>query len=118
MGTFSQQITISDLQGRRSVELEAQVDTGSTYLALPRDLLEGLGVEPTETRGFRLAGGRRIVLPIGDVLLQLDGRSHPVLCVFAPQGAEPLLGAFPLEAFGLAADPVNKRLVPVEGLLL
>ncbi|MBI4236071.1 MAG: hypothetical protein HY688_01775 [Chloroflexi bacterium] len=118
MGTFSYAITVSDLGGRQSVTLEAQVDTGSTYLALPRDVLDGLGVEPTEQRPFHLADGRRVELPVGNVLLRLDERSNPVLCVFAPEGSAPLLGMVPLEVFGLAIDPVRQRLVPVEGLLL
>jgi hypothetical protein len=33
------------------------------------------------------------------------------------EGSEPLHGVFTLEGFGLAADPVNRRLIPVPGLL-
>jgi clan AA aspartic protease len=118
MGTFSYPVTVSDLQGRRSVELEAQVDTGATYLVLPRPILERLGVAPTGQRPFRLGDGSRTVLPVANVLLRLNGESNPVLCVFAPEGSAPLLGAVPLETFGLAVDPVGQRLVPVDGLLL
>jgi hypothetical protein len=35
----------------------------------------------------------------------------------AAKGGEPLLGAFTLEGFGLGVDPVNRRLIPVPGLL-
>ena len=41
----------------------------------------------------------------------------PTLCIFGDAGTEPLLGAITLEAFLLAADPHNKRLVPVTGYL-
>jgi hypothetical protein len=36
--------------------------------------------------------------------------------VFAPDGSEPILGAYTLEGFLLAADPVNERLISVPGL--
>jgi len=39
------------------------------------------------------------------------------IVIFGEPGSEPLLGAFTLEGFRLAADPVNRRLVPVPGLL-
>lgn len=39
------------------------------------------------------------------------------IAVFGDSGAEPLLGVFTLEGFGLAADPVNRRLIPMSGLL-
>jgi hypothetical protein len=39
------------------------------------------------------------------------------LVVFADDGVQPRLGAYTLEAFLLAVDPANRRLVPVPGLL-
>jgi predicted aspartyl protease len=41
---------------------------------------------------------------------------RPTLVVFAPDGSEPILGAYTLEGFLLAADPVNERLISVPGL--
>jgi len=37
--------------------------------------------------------------------------------VFGEPGSEPILGVFALDGFRLAADPVNRRLVPVPALL-
>jgi predicted aspartyl protease len=118
MGTFSHPITISDLNAQRTVTLEAQVDTRATYLVLPTNILRELSVESTARRRFRLADGRSTKLPAADVLLHLDGEADPVLCVFAPEGTMPRLDAVPLETFGLAVDPVQKRLVRVASLLL
>lgn len=42
----------------------------------------------------------------------------PNLCIFGDLGSELLLGSTSLEAFSLAPDPVNQRLVPVVGLLM
>ena len=47
----------------------------------------------------------------------MEGSELTVLVVFAPTGMSPLLGATALEVFGLAADPVNQRLLPVPALL-
>jgi predicted aspartyl protease len=50
------------------------------------------------------------------IQIRLEGREAPTLVVFAPDGSEPILGAFTLEGFLLAADPVNERLISVPGL--
>lgn len=47
-----------------------------------------------------------------------NGRTLPGLAVFAPEGTSPLPGAVVWETFGLAVDPVARRLVPTPGLLL
>ncbi len=50
--------------------------------------------------------------------MRLDGRIRPGVCVVGDDGTEPLLGAVTLESFGLAADPVNRRLVSAPLYLL
>lgn len=46
------------------------------------------------------------------------GDPPPPLVVFGDPDTLPLLGAYALEGFGLAPDPVNRRLIPVPGLLV
>jgi clan AA aspartic protease len=118
MGTFRVSLDIGDLQGSRFETVEAPVDTGATYLTIPRPLLESLGVHPLERRLFRLGDGRTVEYEVGIVSLRIDQRTLPVLCVFGDSTSRPLLGAVALETFGLAADPVGRRLVPVPGLLM
>ena len=48
--------------------------------------------------------------------MRLEAQERTVPVVFAPEGAAPLLGAVALEIFGLAADPVNRRLIPMPPL--
>lgn len=55
--------------------------------------------------------------PTAWVQIRIDGRAQPTIVVFGDSGSEPLLGVFTLEGFGLAADPVNRRLLPVPALL-
>ncbi|MDP2935372.1 MAG: Retroviral aspartyl protease, partial [Dehalococcoidia bacterium] len=64
------------------------------------------------------ADGREASYPIAQVRVRLDGRERFTICVFGEEGTEPLLGAVTLEEFGLAVDPLNKRLIPVRGYLL
>jgi clan AA aspartic protease len=117
MGTFRVPVEVGDIQGRQYIPLQALVETGATYLTLPRPLLDDLRVQALELRAFSLADSRQVDYEVGVVSLRLDGRAIPVLCVFGPEGTEPLLGAVALETFGLGVDPGTQRLVPVPGLL-
>ncbi len=67
---------------------------------------------------MRTAVGRRLELPLAEVRFTIDGRSLTTPCLVGAPEAPALLGAVTLEAFGLAADPVQKILVPVTRLLL
>ena len=118
MGNFNVTIEVGDLEGRRYVTVEALVDTGASYLVLPRSVLDSLDIGSTERRPFELADGRQVQFDVGDAMLRLEGREHPVLTVFGEEGTRALLGAVPLETFGLQVDPIKRRLVPVPGLLM
>jgi clan AA aspartic protease len=117
MGTFRVEIEIGNPAGDRSVKLQTLVDTGATYTWVPSDVLEHLAVRPVEERAFVLADGRQVSYPIAWVQVRIDGRAQPTIAVFGNSGSEPLLGVFTLEGFGLAADAMNRRLLPVPGLL-
>jgi len=68
------------------------------------------------TQSVQTAGGRREVWPVAEVRVAVDGREVTTPCFIAPDGPA-LLGAVALESLFLAADPVAKRLVPVEGFV-
>lgn len=103
--------------GERFEPIEALVDTGATYMWIPRDVLEGLGVVPDEERPFVLADGREVRYPVAWVQIRIGARVQPTIAVFGEPGSEPILGVFALEGFGLAVDPANRRLISVPGLL-
>jgi len=117
VGGFRVRIEIEDIAGVHFETLEALVDPGATYTWVPRDLLECLGVRPAEERPFVLADGRQVTYPGAWVQVRIDGRTQPTLAVFGDPTTELLLGVFTLEGFGFAADPINRRLVPVPALL-
>lgn len=118
MGTFAVEIGIATLDRRQYRAVEAMVDTGATYVSLPASLLRDIGVMPHERRTFVLADGSRIELDVGWAWVRLEEREAPTLVIFGAEGASPLLGAVALETFGLAVDPVGRRLIRVPGYLL
>ena len=117
MGTFRVNVEIGDARGERFEPLEVLVDTGATYMWIPRSVLDRLGVTPAFRFPFILADGRQIDRDMAETRIRLNGQSRTTLVVFGDEGTLPLLGAYTLEGFGLAADPVNRRLIPVPGLL-
>lgn len=118
VGTFRQLVEIADDEAGPFAALDALVDTGATYSLFPRALLGRLGVTAHDRTVFELADGRTIVRELATVVARLDGRTRHILCIVGEDGAESLLGATTLELFGLAADPVNQRLVPAKLYLM
>ena len=118
MGTFRIAIDIGDPQGQRWETIEALVDTGASYSWVPGDVLRRLGVEPEERWEFETADGRVIERDVAQTWTRLDGRRRITVVVFGEDGSRPLLGAYSLEGFGVAPDPVNRRLVRVRGLAM
>lgn len=116
MGIFSQPITISDLAGQNSVEIDAVVDTGAFYSVLPSYLLHELGVEPIDRVPFRLADNRQLEMEIGYVWITLGNRRRITTVAFGSDTGQLLLGAFTLEGLELAVDPKGQRLVPIDSL--
>lgn len=117
MGVFSSPLQIASMEGGEVLEIEATVDTGATYTMLPSGMLRRLGVESIGKAEFELADGRIVELDMGRVWVTIDGASEVSLVIFREDGAPPLLGAYTLEGLRLAADPVQRRLVPTRSIL-
>ena len=117
MGAISATFEIANLSGERFVEITALVDTGSTYTTIPANMLIQLGVAPEGRRRFELADNSLVEYPVGQVRTRLEGQELVVLAVFAAEDSDPLLGVTALETFGLGADPINQRLIPIPALL-
>ena len=111
MGTFKWTLRVASMDGEKSREIEATVDTGAAYTTLPARLLRELGIAPMDKRRFLLADGRRTWMDIGRAWVTIDGKSEVTLVVFGEDDAPPLLGAYTLEGLALAVDPLGQRLV-------
>ena len=117
MGVFSSPLQISSMEGGEALDIEATVDTGATYTMLPSVMLRRLGVASIGKSEFELADGRIVELEMGRVWVTIDGASEVSLVIFGEDGTPPLLGAYTLEGLRLAADPVQRRLVPTRSIL-
>ena len=118
MGTFSHPITLIGAQDTQSETLDALVDTGATFTSAPEATLERLGIRRENQIRLRLANGEVVEHAIGEVVAEMDGVRRTIICIFGDDGAQPLIGAHTLEAFLLAVDPVEQRLIPTESLWL
>ena len=116
MGVFQIELEVGDPQGERYETVNALVDSGATYTMLPQSLLRKLGVEPLESRTFRVADDRHTQRGFGQTWIKIDGR--PIVCpvVFSEDNSMPLLGAVTLEIFALGIDPARGRLIDVLSL--
>ena len=113
MGTFYVTIRVADRLRERYVNVDAMVDTGSTYTSLPESVLDDLGIEREETDVFELADNRLVEYAMGETRVRLEGRELTVPVLFADDDATPLVGMTTLEILRLGIDPVAERLVPV-----
>ena len=117
MGTFAVRIDVGDPAGERFESVEALVDTGASYSAIPASVLASLGVEPHDRVNFILADGGVIQRDVGRTWMRIDGKKEVTLVVFADEGTEALLGAYTLQGMLLAVDTPNEQLISVDGLL-
>lgn len=113
MACFEVSLEVGTPQGDSFEAVQVLVDTGSFFTWLAPSLLARLGVVPSSRSPFQLADGRIVEKDMGETRVRLDGQERTTLVVFGNENAPALLGAYTLEGFGLAVDPVNQRLVPV-----
>jgi hypothetical protein len=118
MSTFRQPVALISKDRSRVHRLIALVNAESPYSMMPAPLLQMLGVDPEWTWVFELPDGGQEELALAEVQLRLNDQERTTICIFGKPEGEPLLGAYTLEAFGLAADPVNRRLVPARLFLV
>ena len=113
MGVFNIRIEVGDISGSRFEPLEAMVDTGAIYSAIPGSILAGLGVEPRQTLSFELADNSSVALSVGYATIRIEQQEVIVMVISAPDHAQPLVGATTLETAGYGVDSLNQRLMEV-----
>ncbi len=119
MGTFSVKAKVwNPIEQNKVTNVDLIVDTGATYMVLPESLLKKLNVKPLRTLRLRLADGRVVEKSIGEIGIEIEGyRASATPVVFGDENVY-LLGAVTMEQLGLAPDPIEKKLKPVEALLM
>jgi len=96
----------------RSIELDALVDTGATFVCLPRKEIEKLGLRYHNTTKIRTANGqatRRIFI---GAEVELKGRSIEMPIMENNEDTPPLIGYLLLEALDYVIDPQKQQLIP------
>jgi clan AA aspartic protease len=95
------------------VKCDVLVDSGAAELALPSDPISKLKLHETgSVRVYTADGGQHNYRVFGIVDLEVQGRNCQVRAIELPRGAEPLLGAVPLEEMDWHISPSGKQLVP------
>jgi predicted aspartyl protease len=97
--------------------VEFLIDSGAIYSVVPTPILEKLGIRPITQEEFRLAGGSKIARKKGIVLFRRGEQVGGADVIFGEEGDSTLLGAFTLEALGLALDPLRRELKPLPMIL-
>lgn len=103
--------TLGDQPVRRIQVAEALVDTGATYLALPRRFIRDLGLRPTRQRRAKTPTG---VVPsqiYEPVQLTVEGRECWPEVSEIDDACPVLVGQIPLESLDLLVDPQGRRLI-------
>ena len=109
---------IGDQERQRWVTLDVLVDTGASISSVPASVLRDLGVTPLLNEEFEFGQGEIRQMDVGQTWIRVQGKEVATLVLFNDEGTAPLLGAMALEGVFLRVDPIAKRLVPVEGLMM
>jgi predicted aspartyl protease len=113
MGTFKTKLRVwNPAQPEKAEEVEVFVDTGAAFSWVARARLEHLGVSLSRRMPFRRIDDRVLERDLAIVYIGTDGYMAPDLVVMAEPGEMEVMGAHSIEGLGLAADPVQKKLVP------
>ena len=112
------QMDIGDPQRDRWTSLEALVDTGASISSAPASVLQDLGVTPLLRQSFRFGQGEVRHMDVGQTWIRVEDREVITLVLFNEEDTQPLLGALALEGVFMGLDPVGKRLLHVEGLMM
>ena len=104
-------VRVESVFGKRSLDVKAQVDSGSVFFTVPAHVAVQLGFDLTEvsTREVVLADGSRKAVPmIGPVRVHFADRYCDLSALVL--GDEPLMGAVPMEMMDLVLHPATQRL--------
>lgn len=118
MGIFSAKLRVwNPASPARVVEFDAMVDTGAAYSWVHRSRLEPLNVSVVRRLRFQTIDGKSIERDLAAVFLSADGYEGGDNVVLAEPNDFEVIGARTLEVLSLAADPGQKKLVPLTAAL-
>jgi predicted aspartyl protease len=113
MGSFSAKLRVwNPVSPEKAEEIEALVDTGAAFFWIHRERLERMGAVVLRRMGFRAIDGSIIERDTAAVWVASNGFTGPDIVVMAERKDMEVIGVHTIEGLGLAADPVQKKLIP------
>jgi clan AA aspartic protease len=114
MGKVIEKVKLTSLfDPKKSVEIEAVIDTGATMVVLPENLVKDLGLKKIEDVKVKYVDGRVERKNVyGVVKLELKGRIGNFDVLVEKKGAQPLIGQIVLERLDLIIEPSTRKLIP------
>ena len=97
----------------RRIEIrKALVDTGATFLSLPKRMIQKLGLEFQYTRRGITPSGSRRVRVYSPVRLSVQDRFCMIDVAEVSEKAPVLIGQIPLEIMDFVVDPRRGKIIP------
>ncbi len=98
-------------QVRKVTIPDALVDTGATTLAMPRSMLDQLGLTKRYEKQAVTAGGVQTMSVYAAARLEIMGRDMITDVIEVPEGNPVLIGQIPLEMMDWVVDMRGRRLI-------
>ena len=111
MGLTYANLKLTNLFNQASIEVNALVDCGATFLCIPENAAAQLGFDTTEVSQqlVTLANGHQVKVPkVAPVKIEFANRSYVTEALV--MGDEALMGVLPLEAMDLVIHPKTQTL--------
>jgi predicted aspartyl protease len=96
----------------RRIKMSGVVDTGATYLVIPKDTAKRLGVPDAGKAKVRYADRRATRQMVNLVAVELLGRQGTFKAIVEPSRENVLIGAIVLEDLNLLVDCASQTLLP------
>ncbi len=117
MGAINTTITLTNpADPSKTHTMDALVDTGAVSNALPKDVVDFLGLDIFDQTVVRLATEETRMLDVaGPVILEIAGRKMGTDCFVLPAASQALIGQIVLERLDLIADSNQGTVYPRHG---
>lgn len=96
---------------RRMTIPNALVDTGATFLSLPTQMIQQLGLKKAFTKRVMTSKGPAESDVYDPVRLTIQGRTCTLDIMEVPDGVPALVGQLPLEHLDFVVDPLRQCLI-------
>ena len=114
MGKVIEKVKLTNFTDpRKSVELDALIDTGATMVVLPQDVVDELCLRKMRETTARYGNGKTETQSVyGVATVEIRGRAGDFDVLAEKKGTQPLIGQIVLEQLDLLVDPKNGSVVP------